>query len=208
MEIELTRALIEDVARVIEANKQALTELDQAIGDGDHGVNMARGAAELMAQKDVLADLPLGKALEKAGMAMLMKVGGASGPLYASLLIDMGKAVPTGAMDVQAAGRMLEAGIAAVMKRGKSTTGEKTMLEVLVPVRDRLLAASGPAGLAAALKRAADEGLESTRPLRATKGRAAFLGERSVGQLDPGASSARLIVHAVVDRLAQAGVIS
>jgi dihydroxyacetone kinase-like protein len=133
--------------------------------------------------------MELGAALQKAGMILVMKVGGASGPLYGSLLIGMGKAAPEPAA-------MLTAGVEAVKARGRSDAGMKTMLDVLVPVEAALAA-----GELAGLRTSADRGLEATREMRATKGRAAFLGERSVGHLDPGARSAALLVHAVCDVL-------
>jgi phosphoenolpyruvate---glycerone phosphotransferase subunit DhaL len=193
------REAIEAAARVIDANATLLTELDAAIGDADHGANLQRGFSAIREQTAELAAQPLGAALQKAGMTLVMKVGGASGPLYGSLLMAMGKAVDgVAALDAGAAARMLAAGIAAVKARGKSGTGEKTMLDVLVPVEralaDGVAAGEPPAALAARVRAAAEQGLESTRPMKATKGRASFLGERSVGHLDPGAMSSCLLV--------------
>jgi dihydroxyacetone kinase-like protein len=194
---ELIRALATRLAQAIAAHADELTTLDQAIGDGDHGLNMVRGFAAIAAAADELAGLAFGPALEKAGLTLVMKVGGASGPLYGSALIAMGKAQAARPADAGEAAAMLAAGIAAVRARGKSDTGMKTMLDALVPAQ----AALARDGTPAAARAGADAGLESTRAMRATKGRAAFLGERSVGHLDPGARSAALLVHATCDVL-------
>jgi dihydroxyacetone kinase-like protein len=193
-------ALIDTAAACIRDHVAMLTTLDQAIGDGDHGVNMQRGFDAVAAARASLAALPLGEALQKAGMTLVMTIGGASGPLYGSLLLAMGKAVPGAPGSAAEVAAMVATGVAAVKKRGRSDLGEKTMLDVLVPVAEALAAgvADGapPAELAARVRAAADEGLERTRMLRATKGRASFLGERSVGHLDPGACSSHLLVYA------------
>ncbi len=186
--------LIDAAAATIRDHAEELSALDRAIGDGDHGINMSRGFEAIVDQRAALAELPLDAALQKAGMTLVMKVGGASGPLYGSLLMAMGKA----GEDASAVDRLSE-GVDAVRKRGKSAPGEKTMLDVLVPLLDALRA--GPADPIAAARQAADAGLEATRAMQATKGRASFLGERSVGHLDPGARSSALLVHAVCDVL-------
>ena len=190
--------LIKAACEAIISHADELTELDQAIGDGDHGINMKRGFEALAGAASEIAALEPGAALQKAGMTLVMKVGGASGPLYGSLLMAMGKAIagkpPQDSGDVAA---MLEAGIEAVKARGRSDTGAKTMLDVLVPVAGAIRSAPGDA--VGAARKAADDGLEATRPMQATKGRASFLGERSIGHLDPGARSSALLVHAVCD---------
>jgi dihydroxyacetone kinase-like protein len=193
----LLRALIERSAATIDAHESELTALDQAIGDGDHGTNMKRGFRAIEAAADQIADLPFGAALHKAGMTLVMSVGGASGPLYGSLLMAMGKAGNTTPVDADAVAKRLAEGIEAVKKRGKSDVGAKTMLDVLVPVLEAIRGANGDA--AAAARRAADAALEATRDMKATKGRASFLGDRSVGHLDPGARSSALLVNAVCD---------
>ncbi|HEU0220760.1 MAG TPA: dihydroxyacetone kinase subunit DhaL [Paracoccaceae bacterium] len=192
---ELIRTLVSRAWAAISAHAEELTRLDQAIGDGDHGLNMARGFSAVAEAAESLAALPFGEALRKAGMTLVLKIGGASGPLYGSLLMDMGKvaqAVPNSPAEVA---RLLAAGVQAVKARGKSDAGAKTMLDVLIPVLATLEAGGG----AAEARQAADAGLEATRPMRATKGRAAFLGERSIGHLDPGARSAALLVHVACD---------
>lgn len=198
---EEIRRLIERSSETIAAHEAELTSLDRAIGDGDHGANMKRGFAAVAGQGEELAGLPIGQALQKAGMTLVMKVGGASGPLYGSLLMAMGKAAPNGGpTDLPGVTEMLAAGVEAVKARGKSDAGAKTMLDVLVPLLDALRSA-GPEDAVATARRTADESLAATRDMKATKGRAAFLGERSIGHIDPGARSTTLLVHAVCDEL-------
>jgi len=223
--------LCADVAAAVRANADELTELDRAIGDGDHGANLRRGFDAVAALGAELDAMPLGQALQKAGMTLVMKVGGASGPLYGSLLMGMGKSLagathpaPTGGAPLVRRGPLVEgdlgathpapvggtpspseiaealrAGIDMVRQRGKSGPGDKTMLDVLVPVCEALdegVSQSLPVPrLLDELGAAAARGLESTRALRARKGRASFLGERSVGHLDPGARSSQILVE-------------
>jgi phosphoenolpyruvate---glycerone phosphotransferase subunit DhaL len=191
---ELTLALIDATAAAIAAHADELTRLDQAIGDGDHGSNMARGFAAISAQRDALAELELGDALQKAGMTLVTTVGGASGPLYGSLLMGIGKGLKVGKEPVEA----FAEGVESVRKRGKSDVGAKTMLDVLVPALEALRAS--PDGLAE-LRAAAISSRDATIPMQATRGRASFLGERSIGHLDPGATSSCLLIHAVSDVL-------
>ena len=198
MSAELIRDLVASTRRAVREHREELTALDRAIGDGDHGLNMARGFEAIAEVVDELAGMSLGKALEKAGMTLVMKVGGASGPLYGSLLMSMGRAAGDGPLVEAGVVPMLRAGVDAVCRRGKSTTGEKTMLDVLVPVLEALETAEGPSPAARA-RAAAGEGLEATRDMLATKGRASFLGDRSVGHLDPGARSSAILVGAVCD---------
>ena len=191
---ELTLALIDATAAAIAANADELTRLDQAIGDGDHGSNMARGFAAIAAQREALAELELGDALLKAGMTLVTTVGGASGPLYGSLLMGIGKGLKAGKEPVEA----FAEGVESVKKRGKSDVGAKTMLDVLVPALDALRAQPGAL---AELRAVATASREATRPMLATRGRASFLGERSIGHVDPGATSSCLLIHAVCDAL-------
>jgi phosphoenolpyruvate---glycerone phosphotransferase subunit DhaL len=193
----LIRALLTGCNIAIQDHAEELTGLDQAIGDGDHGLNMARGFGAMAMAADEIAALPFGDALQKAGTTLVMKVGGASGPLYGSLLMGMGKASPEAPRTVAEAAALLRAGIEAVKARGKSDAGAKTMLDVLIPVQQEL--AKG--ARFAQIRAAADAALAATRNMRATKGRAAFLGERSVGHIDPGARSSALLIHAVLDVL-------
>ena len=191
--------MIDAAAGRIAEHAEELTALDQAIGDGDHGINMKRGFDAVAGKADEIADLPFGQALHKLGMTLVMSVGGASGPLYGSLFMAIGKATEEAPTSVTEAAAALQAGIDAVKKRGKSDAGAKTMLDVLVPAHAALADSDGDA--IAALRAAADKGLADTKDMRATKGRAAFLGERSVGHLDPGARSSCLLLHTICDVL-------
>ncbi|MXN64372.1 dihydroxyacetone kinase subunit L [Stappia sp. GBMRC 2046] len=193
----LIARLIDLIGDRIEAHASELTELDQAIGDGDHGDNMRRGFKAVSGEKEALANMPFGEALKKAGMTLVMNVGGASGPLYGSAFMAMGKSAEAMPGSRVEAARLLEAGIEAVKSRGKSDVGAKTMLDALVPVLKSIEAGAD----IAAVRKAADAAVEATKPMLATKGRAAFLGERSIGHIDPGARSSALIVHAVCDAL-------
>ena len=195
----INKKIIDAACATIAEHADELTELDQAIGDGDHGINMKRGFDAIAGISEAIADMELPAALQKAGMTLVMKVGGASGPLYGSLLMAMGKAIKEPPEDAAAFADMLEAGVEAVKARGKSDVGAKTMLDVLAPVAEAIRA--NPASPCKAAREAAGAGLEATRDMLATKGRASFLGERSIGHLDPGARSSDLLVHAVCDVL-------
>lgn len=204
----LGRALIDACAKTIRENADHLTALDQAIGDGDHGANMKRGFVALNDSADDIVALPPSEALKKAGMTLVMKVGGASGPLFGSLLMAMGKTAGVDdGLTAPTVSAMLADGIAAVKARGKSDVGAKTMLDVLVPIHaalEQALAAGGDLGAVAdALRTAADAAEEATIPMQATRGRASFLGERSIGHADPGGESCRLLTHAICDVLLQ-----
>jgi dihydroxyacetone kinase-like protein len=195
----LVPRLIDAMVEAVLTAADLLGDLDRAIGDGDHGVNMVRGFQAISEKRDELGQLPLGASLEAMGKLLVMNVGGASGPLYGSLLMAMGRAAAAEA----SLGTMIDEGIAAVKKRGKSEPGAKTMLDVLVPVQLAWQQAAAeslpPLELVERLRQAARQGLEATRPLLATKGRAAFLRERSIGHLDPGACSSCLLVNAACD---------
>jgi phosphoenolpyruvate---glycerone phosphotransferase subunit DhaL len=190
--------ILDAAIKTIRDHADELTALDSAIGDADHGINMKRGFEALQTAKPEILALPLGNALQKMGMTLVMTVGGASGPLYGSLLMGF-KSLPENPTLADVSKSFGEA-IESVKKRGKSTTGEKTMLEVLVPVSDVLR--NGNASIQTVLK-AAEDGLESTRNLQATKGRASFLGERSVGHLDPGAMSSYLLIKSICDAIGE-----
>jgi len=191
----LLRSMIAAAAEQVIASAPELTELDQAIGDGDHGINMKRGCAQVLADLDSIVEKPTGEALKAVGMALVMKIGGASGPLYGSLFLGMGKALGDRQATMAILPEVFAAGVEAVASRGKSTVGEKTMLDVLTPVRDAMRA-GGP-NLGVRLREAAARGAADTIPMRATKGRASFLGERSVGHMDPGARSSVILVEAL-----------
>ena len=189
------RSLIAVAAEQVIAGASELTALDQAIGDGDHGLNMKRGSAAVLAELNAIAAKPTGEALKAVGMTLVMKVGGASGPLYGSLFMAMGKQLGDRPASLAVLPELLAAGVAAVSARGKSTAGEKTMLDVLVPVLE--VARAGGPDLGARLRQTATSAAAATIPMRATKGRAAFLGERSIGHMDPGARSSEIIIEAL-----------
>jgi len=189
---------------VIVANESEIESLDRAIGDGDHYINMKRGSEIIAGMYNELLPLPADEALNKIGMKLLSTIGGASGPLFASFFMNMAKIVKVNGgnnpLEIAAA---FAAGVQAIMQRGKANLGEKTMLDVLIPVSTTFtlsaLEGKSLAEICLALKLAADTGLESTRDLIATKGRAAGLGERAIGHLDAGAKSCQVMVHAVCD---------
>jgi dihydroxyacetone kinase-like protein len=193
-------------ADVITANKDYLTELDSAIGDADHGANMQRGMQAVVAKLSTLADKDLGTVFKMVGMTLVSTVGGASGPLYGTLFMQMGASV-AGKQTLTAAEwtDALEAGINGVAARGKAVAGEKTMLDALIPALDALKDV-GDMPLADALAhaaKAAEAGRDATTPLVARKGRASYLGERSAGHQDPGATSAHLLLKTAAETLAQ-----
>ena len=188
------REILKSVAESVIAHAEQLTALDQAIGDGDHGLNMKRGFEAVLADLDRIASSPLPAALKSAGTTLVMKVGGASGPLYGTLFMTLGKELPEAPAHADVV-RAFGAAIEAVKKLGKSETGQKTLLDVLVPVHAEL--AAGPQDFARRLPQRAAEAAGATIPMKAIRGRASFLGERSIGHMDPGARSAALIITAL-----------
>jgi phosphoenolpyruvate---glycerone phosphotransferase subunit DhaL len=193
---DTTKLLIETMARRVIASAQELTELDRAIGDGDHGINMERGFEAVLAQVDQLAAQGLGNALIGVGTTLVLKVGGASGPLYGTLFMALGKAWPAEATREQVTEALARA-LEAVKARGKSDIGQKTMLDVLGPVLS--VVREGDQGLPSRLRATAAAAASATVPMKAIRGRASFLGERSIGHMDPGARSSALMVEAVAD---------
>ena len=190
------KLLFETVARRVIASTDELTDLDRAIGDGDHGANMRRGFEAVLAAADELAAKNLGESLKGVGTTLVMKVGGASGPLYGTLFMSLGKTLEDEVTCERVADAFATA-IEAVKARGKSDVGQKTMLDVLFPVLAVLR--EGGTELPVRLKAVAKAAAEETIPMRAIRGRASFLGERSIGHMDPGARSSALIVDAVAD---------
>lgn len=196
---------LKEIGDKIMANKDFLTDLDREIGDADHGVNMARGFAAVVEKVPEDED-DIGAALKKTGMTLLSTVGGASGPLYGTAYMEAAKVfagkTAVSPEDFKAA---LEAAIAGIQKRGKAVKGEKTMLDALMPAYD---AFSEKVDAGADLNEALDaacaaaaEGVEYTKTIAATKGRASYLGQRSVGHQDPGATSATLTLETIRDFL-------
>ena len=196
MDAKLLESLINAVADTVVAHADELTGLDQAIGDGDHGLNMKRGFEAVKAEVATLSAKPLGEALKAAGTKLVMTVGGASGPLYGTLFMTLGKTLPDRPhrSDFAAATRTA---IDAVAARGKSQTGQKTMLDVLEPALAAFNAGASLSGVADA----ADKAATATVPMLAIRGRASFLGDRSIGHMDPGARSSALIIRAVAQIL-------
>ena len=215
--IDVIDAWLRLAADRIHDQASALTALDQAIGDGDHGTNMDRGFGAIRALVD--AGRPEGDGpqevsaarLKTAGRALISTVGGAAGPLYGTALMRAGTSVAGAAPDTPggaAAVAALEASIAGIQQLGKAVAGEKTMLDALIPAleagRAAVAAGAGGAEVASAMAEAADAGALATTPMLATKGRASYLGERSVGHQDPGATSAALLLRALADAAAGA----
>ncbi|MER6947697.1 dihydroxyacetone kinase subunit DhaL [Nonomuraea sp. NPDC000554] len=193
-------AWIEDAARLVRLQREHLTELDAAIGDADHGTNLDRGFTEVrQAFADQPPDTPA-QVLLSAGATLIRRVGGASGPLYGSVFRQMGRSLddPVTLAGFAAA---FEAGVVAVERLGKTAPGDKTMVDALAPAsRELARAVRDGVGAREAFERAAraaEEGARATIPLRARKGRASYLGERSIGHEDPGAASSALIVAAL-----------
>jgi phosphoenolpyruvate---glycerone phosphotransferase subunit DhaL len=188
--------LVRALAASVIAHADELTRLDQAIGDGDHGLNMKRGFESVLAGLPGFSEKPPPEMFKAIGMTLVMKVGGASGPLVGTFFMELGKALPEQATraDLVAA---TEKAIDAVKARGRSEAGQKTLLDVLVPVQAVFAAGGGGQAIAAAAVAAA----ERTIPMLATRGRASFLGERSIGHMDPGSRSASLLIGAAVQTL-------
>lgn len=178
--------------------------LDREIGDGDHYINMKRGCEAIVGIAPELEALSAADALNKIGMKLLSTIGGASGPLFASFFMSMGKTLKAfDNITTKEIALAFDAGVQAIMQRGKAQAGEKTMLDVLIPVSTtfKQLAEQDKSAkeIASALKVVASEGLESTRNMLATKGRASGLGERAIGHLDAGAKSCQVMIHSVCD---------
>jgi len=196
--------LIQAVNNAVTEHADELTELDKAIGDGDHVINLRRGLDALLAQQDEVAQLDWASAWQKMGMTCMSKIGGASGSLFGTLFVSMAKSAKDQSVDVAVFAQAFTAGVESMKLRGKADAGEKTMLDVLIPVARVLQEnASGVelADLLVEVKEVAQLGMESTRDMLATKGRASFLGERSIGHIDAGAKSSQLMIDAIVATL-------
>ncbi len=197
-------AWLERSAALLEEQKAYLTDLDAAIGDADHGLNMARGFAKVLEKLPAAANAPINSLLNTVGMALISSVGGASGPLYGTFFMKAGSVVPNKqeltAEDVL---RMLEAGIEGIIQRGRAEAGDKTMLDTLIPaaqaVKHSLENGGDLTAVLDAAASAASDGLQATIPMIARKGRASYLGERSIGHPDPGATSATYLLTMLRD---------
>ena len=188
----------------IDQHNDEIEKLDQEIGDGDHIFNIKRGIKESLDLKDELSGQAPGEVLKKIGMKIMTTVGGSSGALFATLLMGMSKKYNDELSDQKNIAAMFTEGVEAMKKRGKSDLGEKTMLDVLIPVSNELNKLSGQENvkrIAEKIKTAAEEGMLSTKDLIATKGRASFLGERAKGHIDPGARSSQLAIEAICNTI-------
>ena len=194
------------VAKRIEAEKDFLTQLDNEIGDGDHGINMARGFQAVEQKLPTLADKDIGAILKGVGMQLVSTVGGASGPLYGTAFMKAGAACKD-KMELDGAGFVaaLDAAIGGIKMRGKAHEGEKTMLDALCPayaaLQEGLAAGSDTKAALEAAVAAAEKGVEYTKTIIATKGRASYLGERSIGHQDPGATSSLHMLQTILANL-------
>src|SRR3954451_21226742 len=186
-------------AAEVRANKEQLTQLDAAVGDGDHGINMDRGMSAVLAKVDAAPHKDIGALLKTVGMTLVSTVGGAGGPLYGTLFLQMGTAT-AGKSELEPAdgAAALDGAVNGVHMRAKAEVGDKTMIDALTPARDSFRAAlADGASFTEALGRsaeAAEEGMRATIPLVARKGRASYLGERSAGHQDPGATSSYMLI--------------
>jgi len=191
-------ALIKAATQTLIDHVDELTALDQAIGDGDHGLNMRRGALAIQARLDELAGQDFNDAMKTMGMTCMSTIGGSSGPVFGTLLVTLGKTLPEapGPADMAVA---LDAGIKALTRLGKAEVGQKTLLDVLDPVQ-KLLNAGGD-DIVARVRQCAMDSAQATAQTAATRGRSSFLGDRALGHVDPGSRSMALIIGAVCDGL-------
>ncbi|MQY28633.1 dihydroxyacetone kinase subunit DhaL [Nocardia aurantia] len=193
-------AWLREFAALIDENADRLTELDAAIGDADHGSNMRRGTTAVTAAFAEAPPATAPDALKQAGMVLIRSVGGASGPLYGTFFLRAAAVTDEIGLDATSFAKAFRAGLDGVVARGKAEPGDKTMFDALAPAADALdESLEGGATLSTALEialAAAESGRDATVPLQARKGRASYLGERSVGHQDPGATSATLLIRA------------
>ena len=194
---------IEKIHNNIVNNKDEIEKLDQQIGDGDHIFNILRGLEEIKKLRESLIEKPIDQIFKQLGMKIMTTVGGSSGALFATLLIGMAKNYNSQSTDQENIAKMFYEGVEAMKKRGKSGSGEKTMLDVLIPVSEILCECKNEKNskiVADKVKKVAEKSMLSTKDMLATKGRASFLGERSKGHIDPGARSSQLAIDAVCNQ--------
>lgn len=197
-------AWVRRFSAVVAESKSYLTELDSAIGDADHGINMDRGFTAVVGKLDGFAGPDIGAALKTVGTTLVSTVGGASGPLYGMFFMQMGGAVlGKEALTLEEFATAFESGLGGVLRIGKAEPGDKTMVDALIPARDALRAAiadgASVGDAVARMARGAEEGMLATVPLVARKGRASYLGERSAGHQDPGATSSHLLLRSAAE---------
>jgi dihydroxyacetone kinase-like protein len=193
--------IIHNATHILVDHLDELTTLDQAIGDGDHGLNMKRGAQAIQAKLPELQTMALNEALKAMGKTCVSMIGGSSGPVFGTLLITLGKELPETVAPPDLA-LALRRGIEALTRLGKAEVGQKTLLDVLDPVQ-KVLAAGGP-DLIARVRQCALDSAQATAEMDAARGRSSFLGERARGHVDPGSRSMALIIGSVCDSLGQA----
>ena len=207
MDSETIFNALNQIKTSIDQHKDEIERLDQEIGDGDHIFNIQRGIKESLDLKDELSEQSPSEVLKKIGMKIMTTVGGSSGALFATLLIGMAKRYNDEFSDQKNVAEMFTEGVEAIKKRGKADLGEKTMLDVLIPVSQELQKLSNEKdikNIAEKIKKAAEKGMLATKDLIATKGRASFLGERAKGHIDPGARSSQLAIEAICDTIINA----
>ena len=195
---------LQNIKKTIDNNKDEIEKLDQEIGDGDHIFNIQRGIKESLNLQDELSSHTPDEVFKKIGMKIMTTVGGSSGALFATLLIGMSKKFNGKLSDQQNIAGMFSEGVEAMKNRGKADIGEKTMLDVFIPVSNELQKLSyhdDTKKLAEKIKNIAKKGMLSTKDLIATKGRASFLGERAKGHIDPGARSSQLAIEAICNTI-------
>lgn len=201
MDVSTLTAWMREFARLIDENAQHLSDLDAAIGDADHGINMQRGMSAVAAQLDESPPADMADLCKQVGMTLVKSVGGASGPLYGTFFLRMAPALGAGeTVSATDFAKALRAGVDGVVQRGRAEASDKTMFDALAPALDALdTALEGGADLTGALAAAAsaaETGRDATESMIARKGRASYLGQRSVGHIDPGATSAALLIQA------------
>jgi len=203
VDVTWARAWVQASAAVVRQHRIALIELDRAIGDGDHGENLDRGFGAVEAKLQESETGTVGEVFALVAKTLMSTVGGAAGPLYGTAYLRAAKAASGQALDAAGVAEVLEAALGGIVARGKAEVGEKTMVDAWSPAAEaarRVAEEGGTAGAAlAAAAEAAEEGAAATEPLQARKGRASYLGERSIGHRDPGAQSSALLLRAAAD---------
>ncbi len=197
---------LKNTAAVLNENKDYLTQLDSAIGDADHGINMSRGFNKVMEKLPTVADKDVGNILKTTGMTLISSVGGASGPLYGTFFMRSGLALMAKEeLSDEDLVKFIQAGVEGILQRGRAQLGDKTMFDAWSPAQEALAQAlqngnNTVTALRSAVQ-AAEQGMKDTIPLQAKKGRASYLGERSIGHQDPGATSSYLMLKAFLETL-------
>ncbi|MBW6411102.1 dihydroxyacetone kinase subunit DhaL [Clostridium weizhouense] len=204
--VKEVKDILIEIEKIIEENKLYLSELDAAIGDGDHGLNMSKGFKAVIEKVKDLPDDDLGNILKNSGMALVSNVGGASGPLYGTAFMKAAMVVnKKNEMDINDFIKVLEEALGGIKMRGKGQEGEKTMIDTLSPsieaAKKSIEENKSVKEVLLEIKEAAKKGMEHTKDIIATKGRASYVGERSIGHIDAGATSMYLILNTIVEKL-------